>query len=155
MRIDSPLRHKDTKGKLMAAGKIKRKNFEILFYEKLIEENPNFIQALLCLGDEYTSRGFYLEGLEIDRRLVKLKPEDPYVRYNFSCSLSLMGDEGQSLKELKKAVLLGYEDFSYILKDPDLEKLRKSPLFKEFFHKLKKIGEGIKRLENSNGHVII
>lgn len=117
----------------------KRKNFEITFYERLIKENPNFIQALSCLGDAYTDKGFYEEGLEIDKRLVKLKPEDPYVHYNFACSLSLTGDVANALKELKKAVLLGYKDFSYIVEDPDLESVRKHPLFKDFFNKLKRI----------------
>lgn len=119
--------------------KRRRKDFEIIFFENLIKERPNFVQALACLGDAYTRKGFIREGLEIDRRLASLKPEDPIVHYNFACSFSLLGDCQQALAELKKAVLLGYDDFSYILKDPDLENLRRYPKFKEFFQKLKKI----------------
>ncbi|MCM8819188.1 MAG: hypothetical protein NC925_00110 [Candidatus Omnitrophica bacterium] len=112
---------------------------EILFYENLIKERPDFIQALISLGNAYTQRGFYQEGLEIDKKLVKLKPDDPIVHYNLACSLSLVGEIEESLKELKKAILLGYDEFDYILIDKDLENLRKSPLFKDFFSKLKKI----------------
>ena len=119
--------------------KIQRKNFEIRFYEKLLEKKPNFLQALSCLGNAYTRKGFYKEGLAIDRKLVKLKPEDPIVHYNLACSLSLMGEDEQALRELKRAVLLGYDDFTYILEDADLESLRKIPKFNTFFEKLKRI----------------
>lgn len=119
--------------------KSKKKDFEIKFYEGLLEKKPNFVEALISLGDAYTRKGFYQEGLEVDRKLAKLKPEDPIVHYNFSCSLSLVEEVEQAFKELKKAVLLGYDDFDYILQDPDLENLRKYPQFKDFFEKIKRI----------------
>ncbi|MDP2922595.1 MAG: hypothetical protein Q8O30_02585 [Candidatus Omnitrophota bacterium] len=119
--------------------KSKKKDFEIKFYEGLLEKKPNFVEALISLGDAYTRKGFYQEGLEVDRKLTKLKPEDPIVHYNFSCSLSLVEEVEQALKELKKAVLLGYDDFDYILRDCDLENLRKHPQFKDFFEKIKRI----------------
>ena len=119
--------------------KHRRKDFEITFCEKLIKQKPNFTQALSCLGDAYTRKGFYQEGLEIDKRLVKLKPEDPVAHYNLACSLSLTGTIEQAMKELKQAVLLGYEDLAYIIEDPDLKNLRKHPHFKGFLQKLEKI----------------
>jgi Flp pilus assembly protein TadD len=119
--------------------KRKKKDFEIKFFEGLVKKQPNFFEALSLLGDAYTRKGFYKEGLEVDKRLVKLKPEDPIVHYNLACSLSLIGDIEGAFKELKKAVLLGYDDFSYILEDPDLENVRKHPQFKEFVSKLKRI----------------
>jgi tetratricopeptide (TPR) repeat protein len=119
--------------------KKKKKDFEIKFYEGLLQKRPDFIDALITLGDAYTRKGFYQEGLEVDRKLAKLKPEDPIVHYNFACSLSLTEELEQAFKELKKAVLLGYDDFDYILKDSDLENLRKHPQFNDFFQKLKRI----------------
>ncbi|MDD5194309.1 MAG: hypothetical protein PHQ96_01375 [Candidatus Omnitrophica bacterium] len=117
----------------------KRKDLEIRFYENLIKERPNFIQALVSLGNAYTSKGFYREGLEVDKKLAKLKPEDPIIHYNLACSLSLLEEVEEAYKELKKAVLLGYDEFSYILEDPDLENVRQHPHFKEFFTKIKNI----------------
>lgn len=117
----------------------KKKDFEIKFYEGLLEKKPNFVEALITLGDAYTRKGFYKEGLEVDRKLAQLKPDDPVIHYNLSCSLSLVGESDQALKELKRAVLLGYEDFNYILEDSDLENLRKHPQFKDFFDKIKKV----------------
>ena len=115
----------------------RKKDYEIRFYEGLLEKRPDFAQALVSLGDAYTRQGFYAEGLEIDRRLAVLKPEDPTVRYNLACSLSLTGDVARAKDELRKAVLLGYEDFAYILEDADMENLRNCGDFCEFFHALK------------------
>ena len=117
----------------------KRKNLEIAFYENLLKEQPDFVGALIGLGDVYTRKGYYKEGLEVDKKLVHLKPEDPVVRYNLACSLSLLGKSKEALEELKNAILLGYDEFSYILEDPDLENLRSLSEFKTFFCKLKKL----------------
>ncbi len=117
----------------------KGKDFEINFYENILKERPDFIGALISLGDAYTRCGFYQEGLTVDRKLANLKPNDPVIHYNFACSLSLTGKPKEALKELKKAVLLGYDDFSYILKDADLKSLRELDEFKIFFNKLRKL----------------
>jgi len=117
----------------------KRKDFEIKFYEALLRERPDFFHALASLGDAYTRKGFYREGLAIDRKLSDLKPEDPIVRYNLACSLSLLGEIEQSLEELKLAVLLGYDDTPYILQDKDLANLRNHPRFETFYQKLARV----------------
>ena len=116
----------------------KKKDLEIRFYENLVKENPDFIQALSCLGDAYTNKGFYEEGLKVDRRLVKLRPDDSAVHYNLACSLSLLGREEEALPALKRAVLLGYDDFAYLLNDADLENVRRHPHFASFLAKMKK-----------------
>ncbi len=126
----------------------KRKDFEILFYEKLLEKRPNFIQALSCLGEAYTRKGFYEEGLKIDRKLAQLKPKEPIVHYNLACSLSLLGKAEEALEELKKAVFLGYDDFFYLLEDPDLENVRKLPTFLEFFRKITRMTSDEEKRQN-------
>ena len=117
----------------------KRKNFEIKFYESLLDKRSDFISVLIPLGDAYTRKGFYQKGLSVDRKLSRLLPDDTIVHYNLACSLSLVGEPNKALGELKKAILLGYDDFLYIRKDPDLANLRELPEFKSFFAKLKKL----------------
>ena len=63
---------------------------EILFLEGIIRRDESYVEALQILGDGYTSRGRYAEGLKIDERLSKLRPEDSLVHYNLACSYSLM-----------------------------------------------------------------
>tara|TARA_B100000315_G_C14529389_1_gene565402 strand:- start:974 stop:1381 length:408 start_codon:yes stop_codon:yes gene_type:complete len=117
----------------------KKKSFEIKFYESIIRERPDFIGALIPLADAYTKADFYREGLVVDKKLSALKPADPVVHYNLACSLSLTGKPKEALGALKKAVLLGYSDFKYILGDSDLVSLRELPEFGTFFSKLKKL----------------
>jgi tetratricopeptide (TPR) repeat protein len=106
-------------------------DFEISFYESLLDKNPEFVNALVALGDAYTRKGRYKDGLEIDRRLVKLRPDDPIVYYNLACSYSLLKVPDDCLGALKKAIHLGYHDFSFMDKDPDLEFIKKDPRYKE------------------------
>ena len=42
-------------------------DFEIRFYEGILEKKKDFIQALMALGNLYTAKGRYKEGLEVDR----------------------------------------------------------------------------------------
>lgn len=109
--------------------------FEISFYEGLIRENPNFVDALIPLGDAYTKCGFYEKGLEVDLKLANLTPLDPVVYYNLACSYSLLKKQGLALKSLKRSLNLGYQDIQFIIEDPDLADLRKDSRFSELIEK--------------------
>ena len=115
-------------------------DFEIRFYEDLLKEDPNFVDALIALGDAYTKKGCYREGLEIDKRLAKLKPDDPIVHYNLACSYSLLKISDSCLVALEKSIRLGYQEFDYMEKDPDLAFIRKDPRYKELLYKYNKSG---------------
>lgn len=106
-------------------------DFEISFYENLLKEHPDFVDALIALGDAYTKKGRYKEGLEIDQRLVKLKPDDPVVRYNLACSYSLLKMSDLCLGALEKAIHLGYREFELMEEDPDLEFIKKDSRYRE------------------------
>ncbi len=112
-------------------------DFEISFYENLLKENPDFVNVLIALGDAYTKRGRYEDGLKIDQRLVQLRPDDPTVHYNLACSYSLLKMAKPCLEALKKAIQLGYRDFSFMKKDPDLDFIRRNPRYKELLSSLK------------------
>ena len=112
--------------------------FEILFYEKILKTAPNFIEALTNLGDLYTKAGYWQKGLEVDMRLSKLRPEDPMISYNLACSYALLNQPRPALNALSKAVESGYDDFEFLLTDPDLENLLKDPHVHEFIKQLEK-----------------
>jgi len=111
--------------------------FEITFYNGLIEKNPNFTEALIALAELYTKAGMYKEGLAVDEQLVRLKPTDPMVLYNLACSYSLMNDIDKAFRAIKKAVNCGYSDFSHLEKDDDLSNLLKDQRFQQYFSRLK------------------
>ncbi|MBL7197009.1 MAG: hypothetical protein ISS47_02805 [Candidatus Omnitrophica bacterium] len=109
--------------------------FEVEFYEKILKERPNFIEALKVLAELYTKSGKYEEGLQLDKKLIELLPYNHIVYYNLACSYSLIGDIDNSLKSIKKAIELGYNDFNYMNKDPDLANLRVDKRFEEILSK--------------------
>ena len=113
-------------------------DFEIRFMESLLEKNPDFTQALIVLGDLYTKKGLYQEGLAVDERLSRLRPNDPIVFYNLACSYSLVGDLDRSFSAIKKAVESGYDELGYMEVDGDLANLRQDARFQEYFSSLKK-----------------
>lgn len=110
--------------------------FEVAFYERLLEEQPNFVDALMALGEAYTRGGFYEKGFAVDQRLIQLKAHDPVVWYNLACSLSLLKRFDEALTSLRRALELGYDDFEYLGTDPDLQALRQSPQFRRFLETL-------------------
>ena len=45
---------------------------KIEFMEGLVRRDPDYVDALQLLGDHYTQRGRYLDGLKVDERLARL-----------------------------------------------------------------------------------
>ena len=117
----------------MHKSKEDNQKFEIEFYENILKERPNFIEALRVLAETYTRAGEYKKGLELDQRLAELLPEDHIVHYNLACSYSLLGDVDSALKNIRKAIALGYHDFDFMNQDPDLANLRADKRFEEVF----------------------
>ncbi|MCA9399581.1 MAG: hypothetical protein KC618_07520 [Candidatus Omnitrophica bacterium] len=112
-------------------------DYEIAFYEGILKNKPDFIEALSALGDLYTKRGFIEKGLKADVKLSILKPEDPYVFYNLACSYSLLENVDEALSSIKQAIELGYKDFNFLEQDDDLENLRKDQRFQRYLARMK------------------
>ena len=51
----------------------------------------------------------------------------PLVFYNLACSYSLTDQFDRAALALEKAFSLGYRDFAWLAKDPDLKKFRQQP----------------------------
>jgi len=117
-------------------------DFEIDFFEKLITKNPDFIDALIPLAEAYTKAGRHEDGLNIDKRLAKLKANDAIVYYNLACSYSLLEDMDKAFTALKKAISLGYNDFEYMDIDPDLSGLREDKRYQKIIYNLAKKKRG-------------
>ncbi len=98
-------------------------DFEIEFYEQILRERPNYIEALILLAEAYTHKKCYKKGLSLDKRLAKIKPKDPVVQYNLACSYALVNQKDLAIASLKKAIKLGYDDFDHLKKDADLKGL--------------------------------
>ena len=112
---------------------------KIEFIEGLVRRDPDYVDALQILGDHYTQRGRFVEGLHVDERLARLEPQNPLVFYNLACSYSLTDEFDRALFALDQAIRLGYRDFKWLAKDPDLKKLRAQPAFRELKEKIRRL----------------
>jgi len=105
-------------------------DFEVGFYESALESRPDHLGALEALANAYTRRGDVDDGLRVDRRITQILPENPIAHYNLACSLSLAGRIDEALVALERAVSLGYDDFEYLARDPDLANVRKDARYR-------------------------
>jgi tetratricopeptide (TPR) repeat protein len=112
---------------------------KIGFMEGVVKRDPGYVEALQILGDDYTRRGKYADGLKVDRQLSRLRPDDPLVQYNLACSYSLIGNFNLAIAALEKALNLGYRDFKWLAQDPDLSDLRRHPLYQAIRAKVRKM----------------
>src|SRR5437762_11914340 len=111
--------------------------FEIAFYEAILRRNPDYTEVVGLLGALYTRVGRIADGLRMDRKLVRLEPDNATAHYNLACSLALCKKRPDALKSLRKAVSLGYRDVDWMLQDPDLEILKKDRGFQKLLGQLK------------------
>jgi len=106
-------------------------DFEIDFFGGILKRNSDYVDVLRVMGNNLTLKGRFAQGLDIDRRLVQLRPRDPLAHYNLACSYALLKQSDQALRILRKAVELGYRDFRYMREDHDLDSIRHDPRFRQ------------------------
>ena len=87
--------HKDTSKDL---------DFEVGFFGSILRRHKSYVEVIEILGGLYTRQGRILEGLKMDRQMVRLCPENSTAHYNLACSLALLKKRGHALNALRKAV---------------------------------------------------
>jgi tetratricopeptide (TPR) repeat protein len=106
-------------------------DFELEFFARILERYGDYVDVLRVQGNNLTLKGRYAEGLQIDKRLVHLRPTDALAHYNLACSYALLKRPDQAIKTLRRAVELGYRDFRYLREDRDLDSIRHDPRFRQ------------------------
>ena len=111
--------------------------FEMNFFESVLRRDPAYTEVVEILGGLYTKHGRIADGLRMDRKLVKLLPQNATAHYNLACSLALLKRKADAIKSLREAVSLGYKDFDWMQQDPDLDGLKQDPGFNALLAQLK------------------
>ena len=109
---------------------------EMDFLEKIVKRLPRDVDTLEALGDLYTRAGRYEDGLAVDRTLAELEPDDMTIWYNLGCSLALLKKREDALKALKQALELGFSDYEWMSRDPDLNSMREDGEFKRLLKRI-------------------
>jgi tetratricopeptide (TPR) repeat protein len=112
--------------------------FETSFFESILRRDRNYVEVIELLGSLYTRQGRIQEGLKMDRRMVKLRPENAVAHYNLACSLALLKKREACLAALREAIRLGYEDYEWMAKDKDFASLEDDPEFIALLCQLRK-----------------
>jgi predicted Zn-dependent protease len=112
-------------------------SFDIAFFESVLKREPGYEDVIELLGGLYTKTGRIADGLKMDRKLVKLQPDNATARYNLACSLALSKRKADALRALLEAVKLGYTDYDWMSQDPDLDNLKNASEFKALLTQLK------------------
>jgi tetratricopeptide (TPR) repeat protein len=113
-------------------------DFELDFFGRILERHPDYVDVLRVQGNNLTLKGRYAEGLQLDRRLIQLRPGDALAHYNLACSYALLKKVDPAIKALRKAVELGYCDFRYMREDRDLDAVRHDPRFRQLLRECEK-----------------
>jgi len=132
-------RKSSAKNKPLTRKETRELDVKISFLEGLVHRDPQYVEALQMLGDHYTQRGDYDRSLRVDQQLSRLQPRNPLVFYNLACSHALNGEVDRAAEALEKALALGYRDFDWLARDPDLSHLRQHPLYRGIENKIRKI----------------
>lgn len=110
-------------------------SFQVGLSKAVLESNPKDVRALEMLGQALTRSGKHDEALEADLRLAGLRPKDPIAFYNLACSYSHLDNLDAAFDALHRAFDLGYRDYRHLLRDPDLENVRRDRRFKRLLDK--------------------
>jgi spermidine synthase len=87
--------------------------FAMTIYERVLELDPNNVEALNMLGTKFMNEGRLQKAEEYLRRAVHLKPNDAEVHYNLCLLLEITGRDAEALQHLQKAALnADFEDAS-------------------------------------------
>jgi tetratricopeptide (TPR) repeat protein len=106
-------------------------DFELDFFGQILERHPDFVEALRCHASNLASKKRIAESLQIERRIIRLRPHDALAHYNLACSYALLKQPDLAIATLRNALELGYHDFRYIHQDRDLDSVRKDPRFRK------------------------
>lgn len=104
--------------------------FEISLASAAVGADPKNVKAYQLLGQALTRVGRHPEALEADLRVTQLAPRDPVAFYNLACSYSNLENLDGAFDSLHRAFELGYNDYRHLLRDPDLENVRRDRRFK-------------------------
>jgi len=103
--------------------------FEIEFCQSILARDTSNLTVMEMLAGFLTKVGRIDEGLELDQKIVVMDPDNAISHYNLACSLALKRRLVESIAALRGALERGYNDFDWLMKDPDLTGLHEIPAF--------------------------
>ena len=93
-------------------------------------QNPDDARQRMLYATALAEIGHNDEALREGAQAQDLSPNDPAMLYNVACVYSRLGERRRAIEALGQAVAAGYENFSWLRNDPDLDALREDADYK-------------------------
>lgn len=114
--------------------------FELGLYEAALEGDKGNLDVLVALGEIYDRKGLVEKGLEVDMKLVQIRPEEASYQYRLACRHSVLGHIDPAFTALTRAIQLGYNKLDHLRENPDLDNLKKDRRYQEILRNFGKKG---------------
>ena len=85
-----------------------RPSYEIMKYDKAIEQNPKDADAYFNRGLAYAALCDYQKVIADFHKVIELDPRDATAYYNLGSAFSKLGDNKQAIENVKKSAGLGF-----------------------------------------------
>lgn len=116
----------------------KKNNEAEIIYNKILQIDSNYFSAWFKLGILYAELKNYPQAEVTYKKALQVKPESSTTYYNLACLYSNWEKPELALEFLELSFKKGYNDFSHIETDSDLDNIRNSDAFKELLKKYSK-----------------
>ena len=101
-------------------------------------DDKSFGPSWLCLGWALLRQGMFEQAVEAFERQEKAGHDVAIAIYNIACCHARRGDTEQALRELDRAVAIGFDDTSLAMSDPDLARIRSTEQFQSLVNRMRK-----------------
>ena len=101
----------------------------VLFYPTYLLHHPDDSRAHQFYAFTLKRLGRLEEAKVEMQKGIEQNPNDPIIIYNAACFYALIDDKSNAIKNLKKAIDNGFENYNYLKHDPDLYSLQKESDF--------------------------
>jgi tetratricopeptide (TPR) repeat protein len=106
-------------------------NDMILQMQNKLAIRPNDSNALYTLSLLNSYLGHYDESIKYLSAMLKLTPNNPDVYYNIACIYGKQNNKEESIKYLKISTAKGFNKWSLLKNDSDLDILKTTTYYKE------------------------
>jgi serine/threonine protein kinase/Flp pilus assembly protein TadD len=114
-------------GEAEAARKLRQRLIQVL--EQQLNLVPEDVRARILLSNTHASLGNEDDAIRHLRTAIALRPNDSNVIYNAACTYGIFGRKAEALEMVKKAKEVGYGNWGWAVRDPDLACLHDDPEF--------------------------
>ncbi len=106
-------------------------------YEKTLSMKPDFSPSLSSLALLYSGKKEYDTSISYFKKMIELHPNNTSLYYNIACLYSKQNKIQESLDWLRTAIQNGYNKWSLIKTDKDLDNIRDSSGYRKIISDMK------------------